>query len=270
MTPIRPIFYASQISACIGKNRFKTKREALEEAWKRIHSESYFDALSRNHKKSEQQTLEALVESNPHVAAAVQKSVDTTTQSSMETTAAHGNQQVSLDAITGLTAAERKLVEKTVKTNVFTGYGTRQEVNVKDILQSDHGITVVDDTKFYKKTFTTPSGNTFLVGGKIDGWTDGSETVVEIKNRVNRLFRTVYPYEAIQLQTYLQVLDKQRGLLIECYRPAKTKPEVLIHTLDRDDAMWTGEILPALHLFTDLLVGIVNDESLQDKFLSKA
>lgn len=264
MAPV-PLFYASQIFACIGLNQFKPKREALEETWKRLDPSSYYDALSRNCVLSDEQHLELIIKGNTDVKVLVEESVSKQTKTSKETEVTQVMQQAALGTITNLTDAERTLVQKSLKTNVYTGYGTRSEVNVKQVLKESYGCVVLDDSKFHKKTYKTKSGNAFIVGGRIDGFTEDFSTVVEIKNRVKRLFRQVYQYENIQLQSYLEVLNKNQGKLIECYN-AKT-PEIMIHDVARDRDLWESTIYPGLCIFTDLLLGLIGDESLQDRFM---
>jgi hypothetical protein len=89
--------------------------------------------------------------------------------------------------------------------------------------------------------------------GKIDRLQveeDGTKTLIEIKNRVNRLFYKVKDYENIQVQCYLQLLDLERAKLIEHYKKEDALNTLLI-VRDRD--MWEGVIRPKLVEFCKTL-----------------
>ena len=86
-----------------------------------------------------------------------------------------------------------------------------------------------------------------MVVGKIDRIEekpDGSRTLVEIKNRTNRLFKQVVEYEYIQVQVYLKMLGLVHARLVEQYNS-----QVLSHNVELDEEMWTNEIMPGLEAF---------------------
>lgn len=266
---IVPVLYASQVAACIDKNRFKPKREVLENMWERLDPKGYRKALNRNQKKTEKEQIQIIMEKHVAVKHAVQHSLDVVKDTSHETLQDCVETKAAIEDVP-MSVEEKRLIEKTIQTNSYTQYGTREEVNVKDILEREYDIVdIIDDTKFHKKTFTSPQGHTFIVGGKIDGFTSDRETVLEIKNRVKRLFHQVYEYEEIQLQTYLQILDKKQGKLIECHKGLDGIPEIDIHDVPKDDAMWNDTILPGLEKFVHVLINVVQNEKTQDAFLNK-
>jgi hypothetical protein len=76
----------------------------------------------------------------------------------------------------------------------------------------------------------------------------GELLLVEVKSRMKRLFKEVRPYEAVQMQMYLQMLPKnlniKRAKLLEMYN-GETHEEYV----EKDDAMWQDELKPALVKF---------------------
>jgi hypothetical protein len=76
----------------------------------------------------------------------------------------------------------------------------------------------------------------------------GELLLVEVKSRMKRLFKEVRPYEAVQMQMYLQMLPKnlniKRAKLLEMYN-GETHEEYV----DKDDVMWHDELKPALVKF---------------------
>ena len=65
------------------------------------------------------------------------------------------------------------------------------------------------------------------------------------------------PYEAIQIQTYLQMLppnlNVKRAKLLEMYQD-----ESYAMFIDKDDDLWASEIRPALLQFCQTLHGAMN------------
>lgn len=90
--------------------------------------------------------------------------------------------------------------------------------------------------------------------GFIDGKVkDG--TLVEIKNRQNRLFGRVADYEAIQCQVYMKLTDVHKCTLIEQFQNSTNTFQ-----LEFDETRWNTEIFPALVKFAKRLVEFQNSE----------
>ena len=134
-----------------------------------------------------------------------------------------------------------------VRSEVYTTHGTRSEDKTADKVSATEKVTLTRDDRFYNLDICTIEGVKFVVCGKIDRIEereDGSRTLVEIKNRTNRLFRRVVEYEYIQVQVYLQMLGLVHARLVEQYNN-----QVMSHNVDRDEEMWANEIMPALQKF---------------------
>jgi hypothetical protein len=136
------------------------------------------------------------------------------------------------------------------------------------------GIDCVEDPTFYRVqagVVNTPHGECpWFIGGKIDAISSDRKLLIEIKNRVNRLFKKPPPYEMVQVQTYLYLLGIDDGLLVECMRThasGKTEEEVNVMPVARNRSMWTTDIFPKLRGFVDFIVHLMYDQDIQDKFL---
>ena len=79
---------------------------------------------------------------------------------------------------------------------------------------------------------------------RIEECPDGSKILVEIKNRTNRLFRRVVPYEYVQVQVYLRMVGLVHARIVEQYNN-----QVLSHDITRDEEMWSNVIEPGLREF---------------------
>jgi hypothetical protein len=112
---------------------------------------------------------------------------------------------------------------------------------------ADTGVRLERDDAFHTIPVCQLDDNNFVIVGKVDRievGQDGSRTLVEIKNRTNRLFKRVVDYENIQIQVYLQMLGLVRARLVEQYNT-----QVLSHDVERDEEMWNNAIMPSLREF---------------------
>jgi hypothetical protein len=61
-----------------------------------------------------------------------------------------------------------------------------------------------------------------MIGGLIDGFDAKTGTIIEHKNRRNRLFSHIPMYEKIQMYVYMKVKECKRATLVQTYSK-KTK-----------------------------------------------
>ena len=146
--------------------------------------------------------------------------------------------------------ATKRLVEE-IDRHVITSYGVSQESSAIQQYETMTGIKVtgVDETKTKE---VLPS---VYVAGRVDGMQDGA--VVEVKNRTNRLFTRVYPYENVQVQAYMQMFDVEEAIMVECLRRGVDDCDINIINIRRDDGWWQQEVLPKLAAFASLYRDVV-------------
>jgi hypothetical protein len=166
------------------------------------------------------------------------------------------------------------VVDDAIRKTTYTTYGNAQESKVFDYIRESLGIDVIEDPNFYKSQAGVIENEygTFpwFIGGKIDGITKDRNTLIEIKNRVNRLFRIIPQYESIQIQMYLQLLELDKAILVECL---KTKEHSVLHedvnviSVNRNSVSWDTDISPRLEGFVDFVIRLIHNEDLQNKYL---
>ena len=261
--------YASQVAAAVRQNRYKKPAQALLEAWQRVDEAGYRAALARNACEDKDDRLQALSTKHPTVAAALAQSLD-------EAPADAGEVQVALQAVTTaakqapLSAEDANTVKEALRTNLFTEYGTRREASVVDMLNEQRGMGITPDPGFHKVQLGEVRGEPWFIGGKVDGLRQahGGLQVVEVKNRVNRLFHGVPPYENVQCQAYMRLVDAASCLLVQCYRPdPDSEPQIQVHRIARDEAAWTGDLVPRMAAFMTALVALLDEPDRQDALL---
>lgn len=257
--------YASQVAMCIGSNRHKKASDAVLLMWQRVAPASFCDAIRRNNLKTDEDVLNSLMQAHGNIKALVDKSL-TTTNSSSEVASSYDGAVHELQS-TELGEQEKELVTCVLKKNLYTGYGTRAEPEMLRHVQDVLRIPCHPDPSFYKKCMGEVDGVPWYVGGKIDALSDDGELLIEIKNRVNRLFYRAPVYEVVQVQTYLELLGVQQGALVECLKSDVTKVHTNVIPIARDKVFWEREVVPKLHKFVTFFLRLLKDTGVQDAFL---
>ena len=290
MTPYVCI-YASQVAMCIGANRHKKISDAVELVWQRASPATFHAAMRRNHLRTEDEAAADVIDAHDELRSLVDLTLTAACESSDQVARRYDAVARELRAVP-LAEDDRKLVDDVLKRNLYTGYGNGQERSVLEYIRGTLGIECHPDPTFYKLHQGTCVGEwgefPWFVGGKIDAIDSQRSLLIEIKNRVNRLFYRVPFYEQVQVQTYLHLLGLDRGVLVECL---KTKPApgpdraapgpdraapgadhagecaVNVIPIARDRELWAHDIVPKLDGFVDFLARLMHDPGLQDRYL---
>lgn len=275
-TASRPFvcIYASQVAMCIGANRHKKISEAVELMWQRVDPAGFRAALKRNHLRTEEEIADDIINARDDVRDLVDSTLAPACESSDEVAKQYDTVAKELRAVP-LPEEERKLVDDVLKRNLYTTYGNAHESRALAYVRDTLGIKCREDPTFYKAeqgACAGPWGSfPWYVGGKIDAIDDDRTLLIEIKNRVNRLFYRIPFYEQVQVQAYLELLGLEKGVLVECLKtsdPSETLPlEVNVIPIARDRELWRRDIVPKLDGFVDFLGRLTHDHALQDRYL---
>ena len=233
---MRVIIKASDVAVAIGQSRFKTPEELKNEMWKKYRPETF---TSKTKKDEAEEALGrsdvARLVFNEATAAKPKNSSDT--------------QRVFLEAkkkiqndISMSKEDKDKIIEH-IRSKIYTSHGTRNE----DKTAEKTGLDLHRDDTFYSHHLATWDGVEYVITGRIDRiekQPDGTEVLVEIKNRTKGLLRALWPTEEIQIQTYLHMLDLEKAKLIEQYND-----QLNTITVTRDREQWYNIIEPDLENF---------------------
>ena len=286
--------YASQVAACIGANRHKKISEAMDATWARVAPEAYYEAMERSGLKTADQSINEIMAKSQTVKTMLDRSlIPRESATSEHVAAAYETQLKTVMCDADLQDDEKKAVDDALRRNLYTTFG-----NVKENVALDHvrtllGIDAVQDNTFYKQQGGTVrlNGDTvpWYVGGKIDAINPERSLVIEIKNRINRLFYKIPYHEQIQLQAYLELLQINHGVLCECYSPGggeaggtdiaaeaeqqcQQPVQINMAPTRRDSAAWARDVVPKLQTFVEFLAALLEDgpdaKKLQDKYLA--
>ncbi len=246
----RIVIRASDVAAIIGKNQYKPRSEIFNDMWKRYSPETF---TGKTKTDIAEEALGASVEARRVLASAVKVRAN----NSEEVQKIFETAKEALNADTSLTETQKSDVIEHMRSKVYTSHGTRSEAKTSDKVEVEEGGRLVSDHSFYNLPVCTIGSKNFVITGKIDRIEikpDGSKTLIEIKNRTNRLFRRVVEYENIQVQVYLRMLGLLRARLVEEYNY-----QVMSHEIVRDEELWDNEIFPGVEEFCQELSVKIQD-----------
>ena len=248
---MRVTLKASEVAAIIGRNPYKPPNEVRDELWKK-----YWPGTFKGKTKNDR-AYEALSASED-AREALNSARAVHTKSSDEAESVFVKAKAKIEADENLTTTQKTEVTDFIRSQVYTGHGTRSEDKTSDKVEKDEGVRLIRDDSFYNLDVCEIDGNSFRIVGKIDRIEekpDGSKTLVEIKNRTKRFFNVVPDYEYIQIQTYLQMLNLEKARLVQQFNS-----EVRSHAIARNDSFWFDEVMPLLDEFCRDLSSLASDE----------
>jgi hypothetical protein len=278
---MRLVVFASDLAGCIGRSKYHDCTELKLAYLKRISPESYELASGRNMSAGHARPL--LREERVEAAMAALRGADAsaharlshlgeeTARLARETMYATGlrsaveGARAALDACPALDAASRAALEEHCVRTANTSIGTHAEAGVARLIAEEAGKGggefAKDDRFVMRRVCDVFTGDGRLVpvyvGGKCDGVrTDasGMRTIVEIKNRVKRLFNRLVDYERVQLLAYLFVYHCASGTLVERFQDQRRE-----HPLAFSDEAW-AEVAGGLRGFAQEVADMVIPE----------
>ena len=266
--------YASQVAACVGLNRYKPVGDAVQQVWQRLDYSGFKDALDRNKLQTEEERTQRILGDRTHLKACVEVA---TAAAPARTSAQAARQYADATRVLDsecLPAEDGKLIDEVLRRATYASYGSAQESAALGYVRDTLGIPCREDPTFYKRMIGACHGDwPWYIGGRVDALAEDRTLLIEIKNRVNRLFHRLPVYENVQVQTYLHLLDMERGLLVECLKTPDAQPDrgpamtANAIPVARDRELW-DVIAPRLQVFVDFVTDLLHDKALQDKFLS--
>lgn len=242
------IIGASSVSSAVGVG-YKKPPELIEDLWKK-YSPQTFEGQTK-----EDAALEVLT-TNPTTEKILRDVENFRSESSTDVDQKIRAVYHQIEH-SGIEPKDMLLVKDHLRKTLYTNHGTRNESKTAD---ADKANLVEDDT-FYKMDICTIEGTLYQIVGRIDRIQlneNGSRTLVEIKNRANRLFGRVRDYEEIQCQTYLQMLkDIKYCRLIEQFNDERKS-----YLIEKDDEKWKDVIFPKLQDFCELFHSMLSGDNL--------
>jgi hypothetical protein len=240
------MLFASEVAAIAGKHPYKPRREALLGVVKRCAPDVYTERKFESAEDLANKVLERSADLKSHI-----ESIKTTTTDASGVSSALKEATAKLaTCIPDASPKEAQAAAEKIRSTVFTSLGTNCETHVYDKLPNLLGIEVKKADALLKKQIGVlpRSGIPLWVCGRLDALGEDG-TVIEIKNRVRRLFGTVPEYERIQVLTYLFLTGSQDAFLVEAF-----KDQCATYAIQFSDSEWSdlqNDIMSGIDDFLD-------------------
>ena len=235
---------ASDIAAIIDRNQYKKPSDVFNEMWQRYSPETFVGQTQ------EQTAAIATAKCDPADKAVLAAATSYVAKDGADAVKVFSQAEKKIEASTTLSDVDKGVVLDQLKSQIFTSLGTRAESKTAELVEKNECIILEIDEKYYNLPLCVIDNTKYRISGKIDRMEQVGEEVVlvEIKNRMRKLFLSIPIYEYIQVQIYFQIvpLDIQRAKLIQQYGAATST--IMIN---RDDNLWKAEILPPLLQFCE-------------------
>jgi len=160
---------------------------------------------------------------------------------------------------------DKKEVRKIVEGYTNKKFGTIREINALDFYKKKYNVEVITKIDQRSKKILTIDGTELWIISRLDGMKmDG--TVIEIKNRIYKLFDEVREYEWLQVQAYLNVYGLPKAELVEFLQ--NSGGTMKINEVERDDTYWVEVLLKILEDYFRVFLLICQNDSKIKKYMS--
>jgi hypothetical protein len=222
----------SEIAIITGHNKFKTRNEYLIEFWKKHNKEDFekYRELTSFVKLSDEDKIKDISSKNNISITDELKTCESTTNIND----LNNLKKNIMKKVENLGISEKKEILKSIDNLTNTNFGTRNETDVLKIYEELKGVLIVKDNIYRKKKIIENLNFSVCIGGKIDGINNDTETIIEIKNRMHKLFYDLREYEKVQLMCYMYLLNKKNGHLVEAMKKS-TETTINIIEVEYDD-----------------------------------
>lgn len=208
--------FVSDVAACVCKHPFKKRGEVALKMLKRMCPDVYRVSCEKYGYKDDETILE---------------SIQLPTQATISAADVEINISTALAQSESMkmSVKDRHQLEKCVTSKFNTSLGINKENDAIRSLEESLGEPINRDQTLYKRCLVKDE---WYLCGRVDG-ISASGVVVEVKNRVKRLFGKVPNYERIQVLCYMHLLQRQKAVLAECY-----EGQLKHYHLEYDDEEW--------------------------------
>ena len=170
----------------------------------------------------------------------------------------------SLETSSALAEEDKKEVRKIVEGYTNKKFGTIREVNALDFYREKYNVEVITKIDQRSKKILTIDGTELWVISKLDGMKmDG--TVIEIKNRIYKLFDEVREYEWLQVQAYLHVYGLPKAELVEFLQ--NSGGTMKINNVEKDETYWNEVLIKILGDYFRVFLKIIKNEAKIRKYM---
>jgi len=152
---------------------------------------------------------------------------------------------------------DKKTLNKNIDHLMNKNFGTIHENDVLNIYLSYYPeFSAIKSSQYKSKLIFNNNGYNFFIGGIIDAMRNDG-TIIEIKNRVNRLFKSLKDYEKIQAMSYLFIYNSNKLHLVESFNK-----NIFVIDVDFNEE-YMNYIINNIKIFTDFFFLFLNSDELK-------
>jgi hypothetical protein len=267
--------FASELAVITGHNPFQKINDIYLKLWKKQYPEDYAEMVEKYVAETNTEVLEEtpkecinrIAKSNnilKDVVCDLEKCLNTTDVKTMTNIKAAILKKCDEKV---KTPKDRQLIKECVSNMANTNFGTKHENSAVIEYQNQTGDTVNMIDKFLKKSLYKTKTNIWYIGGRVDGLNDDN-VVIEIKNRVNKLFYNLRDYEKVQTYAYMYILETSKAKLVESYKQ-KNNITINIIDVDYDETFWTSSIDSKIKIFIKTFEKTMRSEQLKMELIGE-
>jgi len=226
---------ATDLTVITGANPYKDIEEIYIKYWKKYFKEDYLSVYNELVKKQlplkQEETYYECVkriakESNVNIYQELGRCMSSKNTDDLNT----GKKNLMDKIKEKIPESKKEEFTKSFNSLTNTNFGIKYENKGVDIYIEKTNNRVEFNRKYHKKVlFEIPSEkdnsiDMWHLGGKLDGLVldkDNNQYVLEIKNRVNRLFYSLKEYEKVQCYVYMYLMDIEKTHLVETMKSKK-------------------------------------------------
>jgi len=241
---VRVVIKASDVSSILNKNNYKSREDVFNELWKKYSPENFT-------LKTKTDLAEEAMAKSDNAQAVYNLASSFVSKSSDDAKQAYSEVEKKINCDEKLSSDDKKKVLEHVRSKVYTNHGIRKEAETAE----KTNMKLETDDRFHQLYIGTHDDRDYVVVGRVDRievLPDGSKVLIEIKNRVGRFYKQVFPRENIQIQVYLEMLGLEKAKLVE-----QLNDKVNVMDVSRDREMFEKEILPGLEEFCYELASVM-------------
>ena len=269
---------ASDLAVITGDNPYKDIEEIILKYWKKHYKNNYLNCVENIEKSNKQikkeethyETINRISkENNINIQGELSKCLKTNTIDDL-----NKNKNIIFEkTLNKLNENQKKEFTDSINRATNTNFGIKFENKGVEMYESLTNNKVIFDRKYHKKELFhieyDDDIDVWSLGGKIDGIsnniTNNTTKILEIKNRVNKLFKCVRNYEKVQCYAYMFLLDIP---VIDLAETLKSNQSLMnINTINFDDDYWDNHIETKIEVFVDDFYNFLEDPERQYRLL---
>ncbi len=152
---------------------------------------------------------------------------------------------------------DKEELQKTFTSLTNKNFGVKKESSVIDKYSNILNKKINTKSNLYKKNIIKYNTINWVLVGKIDGMVEDN-IIIEIKNRIHRLFYSLKEYEKVQIMSYLYLINLNEAHLVESY-----KDDINSIIINYDDDYWINEVLTPLYKYIYFFDTFLNSDKLK-------